>query len=68
MEQKKARSEGIAKITIEISPAEKGSKVKPFRKVLEFHINREDLPLRVSAESAKVITKAKLLAEEMCED
>lgn len=68
MEQKKAYSDGIAKISIEISPTEKGSKVKPYSKVLEFNINYEDLPLRVFAESAKVITKAFILAEEMCED
>ncbi|KAF0145302.1 MAG: hypothetical protein FD156_1133 [Nitrospirae bacterium] len=68
MAERKLMSEGVAKITIEISPTEKDSKIKPFKKVLEFHINREDLPIKVSAESAKVITKAFTLAEEMCED
>ncbi len=66
MEQKK--SDGIAKITIEITPTEKGTRVKPFKKVLEFHIKQEDLPLKVSAESARTIPKANKLAEEMCED
>ncbi len=68
MEKKKAKSQGIAKITIEITPTEKGAKVKPFKKVIEFHVNDEDLPLKVSAESSRVITKAYKLAEEMCED
>lgn len=68
MVQKKTQSEGIVKITIEITPTEKETKIKPFKKVMEFGINQEDLPLKVSAESAKVIAKAYKLAEEMCED
>jgi len=66
MEQKKA--DGIAKITIEITPTEKGTRVKPFKKVLEFRVSEENLPLKVSAESVRGLTKAAKLAEEMCED
>lgn len=68
MVQKKSQSDGTAKITIEITPTGDGARVKPYRKVLEFRINHEDLPLKVSAESAKVVTRAHLLAQEMCED
>ena len=66
MELKKAS--GIAKITIEITPTEKGTKVKPFKKVLEFRVSEENLPLKVSAEAARGLTRADKLAEEMCED
>ena len=61
-------SEGLVKIIIEITPGEKESRVKSFKKVMEFPVDYEDLPLRVSANSAKVVRKALTLAEEMCED
>lgn len=66
MEQKQKKSEGRAKLTIEIMPLEQGSRVKPFKKVMEFNINLEDLPLKVSAASARLISSADKLAEEMC--
>jgi hypothetical protein len=61
-------SEGLVKIIIEITPVEKESRVKSFKKVMEFSVDYEDLPLRVTANSAKVVRKALMLAEEMCED
>ena len=68
MTETKQPAEGSVKITVEITPTEKGSRVKPYHKILEFQVNHEDLPLRVFAESGRVVAKSVSLAEEMCED
>ena len=60
--------EAMAKVTIEIIPLTKETRVKKFHRVMEFPIAAEDLPLRLSAESARKVMKKLLLSEEMCED
>jgi len=68
MAEARKSQEGLVKITIEITPSEEDSKVRPFKKAMEFHISYDDLPIKVFAESARVVTRAERLAEEMCED
>ncbi len=60
--------EAMAKVTIEIIPAGKGSRVKKFQRVMEFPVTAEDLPLRLSAKSSRKVVKNLVLSEEMCED
>jgi hypothetical protein len=67
MEAKNSR-DGTVKITIEIIPSEGKTQVKPFKKVMEFPVSHKDLPLKVSAHSARVVTTEMRLSEEMCED
>lgn len=60
--------EGIVKITVEIEPGREKTRIKPFRKVIEFPVKHADLPLRISAYSAKDISEKGKMAEQMCED
>lgn len=62
------KREAMVKVTIEINPTTKDSRVQEFRRVMEFPVSREDLPLRLSAESARKVMKNLVLSEEMCED
>lgn len=65
---KTKEKDAMVKVTIEIRPTERKSNVKEFRKVMEFHVDEADLPLKVQAHSARIVTQAVLLSEEMCED
>ena len=60
--------DAAVKITIEIHPTGRKSSVKEFRKVMEFHVEKADLPLKVQAHSARIVKQAVMLSEEMCED
>lgn len=66
--QETPKKEAIVKVTIEITPTVKESRVKKFNRTMEFSVAAEDLPLRLSAESARKGMKNLVLSEEMCED
>jgi hypothetical protein len=66
--RKTSKMEGMVKVTIEIAPSAKDSRVKEFRRVMEFPVAYEDLPLRLAAESARKEMQNVVLSEEMCED